>query len=176
MSFNYPLVPKLIPYEDIIAEVTSFNKLFALYERMCTSVNEWKSDLEQNTSQLEILNETANVLRRRQTLIADLASLDQKNHQTLCYLHHELVLLRRQISIWVKELAAVDDDRRALRFKHVGKLDHLKRSITNIELAHNDFDQLDNSHGRNWSSFLTSSTIRLCPILVSGPDGDIVET
>uniref|UniRef100_A0A915DPP2 Uncharacterized protein n=1 Tax=Ditylenchus dipsaci TaxID=166011 RepID=A0A915DPP2_9BILA len=160
VSFKYNLVPKFQSCEDIRNELKSIKGLCAKHELLCRSFASWRSSIEQNDSQLDILNRTAASLRNRHKMLAEALALRPKEPALLIRLQREISAVESQVNIFIRELTDISDDRSKVDLKHALEFIHLRsnlqRSMTNIELAHIDIDVMQRSHHKLWKKFLVS--------------------
>ncbi|KAI1701864.1 hypothetical protein Ddc_17372 [Ditylenchus destructor] len=162
VSYKYNLVPKYQSCEDIRNELNGIKHLCVKHEHLCRSFAKWKSYIEQNDCQLEILNKTAASLRSRHKMLRDALAMRPKDPSILTRLERDICAVEAQVNVFIRELTEINDDRTKLDMKHAMEFIHLRtsmqRSMTNIELAHMDVDKLQNKHRRLWRQFLHSNS------------------
>lgn len=147
-----------MPVDDIYAELKGVTKLHAKHELICRTLATWHLNLAQNTTQLAILDETADILNNRHKLLTDTLALRPNDPAVLCHLQREIRAMEMQVDILIREIADISLCRKqidldnALNFLH----QHIchQKELANVELATLDAHQLDGEHRIAWRTFL----------------------
>ena len=159
MSFKYTIIQKFQSYDDIQKEIKGLKLLYAKHDILCRLLATWKSNIQQNNSQLEILNDMAMSLSGRHKMLTDTLALRPHDPEILLRLKNEFNAVETQVDIWIRELMEIHDDRMILDvnngFEFVQMRSRLQKSLTNIELAHIDLENLQKQHHSIWKKFLT---------------------
>uniref|UniRef100_A0AC35TIG5 Uncharacterized protein n=1 Tax=Rhabditophanes sp. KR3021 TaxID=114890 RepID=A0AC35TIG5_9BILA len=146
--------PKPKSCTDIQDELATIKQLCAKHEVLCLSFNRWKAHVEQNDAQLEILNDTATSLRFRHKMLADMLAVKPNESEVLEKLQKEIRAVESQVDIWIRELSEINEVRTHLDMEFIKLRSKLQRSMTNIEIAHLDFDKIEKHHRDIWKKFL----------------------
>uniref|UniRef100_A0A183BJ66 Uncharacterized protein n=1 Tax=Globodera pallida TaxID=36090 RepID=A0A183BJ66_GLOPA len=159
MSFNNDeckLVSK--PIDEICDELNGVNKLKTRHELLCRTLASWKLGMEQNSSQLNILDETAEILSDRHKCVVNMLASKSTNPALLNRLQRETQAMELQVGIWLREISDVSIERKKLELEHALEFSHqnrgLQRCETNVELAKMDADFLYRKHRKVWRKFL----------------------
>ncbi|CAD5214996.1 unnamed protein product [Bursaphelenchus okinawaensis] len=140
--------------DDMRNELNAIKKLCAKHERLYRKFSSWKNSIAKNDCQLEILNDTAAVLRARQEILAETLALRRGNPELLQQLQKDIQAVENQVDIWMRDLAEISSDRTNLDIELIQLRCKLQRSMTNIELAHIDFEMIEEQHRDIWRRFL----------------------
>uniref|UniRef100_A0A0N4Z2M3 Nsp1_C domain-containing protein n=1 Tax=Parastrongyloides trichosuri TaxID=131310 RepID=A0A0N4Z2M3_PARTI len=154
MNTSFSLKQKPKSCTDIQDELTTIKQLCAKHEKLCLSFNKWKSHVEQNDAQLQILNETATSLRFRHKMLTDMIAVKPTSPEVLEKLQKEIKAVEDQVDIWIRELSEINETRTHLDIEFIQLKSKLQRSMTNIEIAHLDFDTIEKNHRNIWKKFL----------------------
>ncbi|KAL3082569.1 hypothetical protein niasHT_030583 [Heterodera trifolii] len=161
MSFNdfeCKIVTK--PIDDICNELNGVNKLKSRHELLCQTLASWKLGMEQNNSQLNILNETAQILNARHKSVVEMLASKSADPAMLTRLQREIHAMELQVDIWLREISDVSNEREKLQMQHAFEFSHqnqhLQRNAANFELAKMDADFLCRKHCKMWHEFLTN--------------------
>ncbi|KAI6176710.1 hypothetical protein M3Y97_00828400 [Aphelenchoides bicaudatus] len=146
-------------FNDLGKELTVIKKLCARHEILFKSFYLWKNRVLKNEYQLEVLSETAHILRARRenlarTLALRRASKCYTDNQVLKRLDSEIRAVEKQVDEWMKDLAEVSSDRTKLNIDLIQLRCKLRHSLTNINLAHIDFEVIEQQHRDVWRKFL----------------------
>lgn len=139
---------------DIQDELKTIKQLCAKHEKLCLCFSRWKTNVEQNDAQLQILNETATSLRYRHKMLTEMISLKPTEPEVLEKLQKEIKAVEDQVDIWIRELSEINEVRTHLDIEFIQLKAKLQRSMTNIEIAHLDFDTIEENHRLIWKKFL----------------------
>uniref|UniRef100_A0AC34GS07 Uncharacterized protein n=1 Tax=Panagrolaimus sp. ES5 TaxID=591445 RepID=A0AC34GS07_9BILA len=157
--------PTILTSENLKDELHLIKSLCAKHEMLCCAFAKWKSDIEQNDAQLEILNETAVALRNRHKVLTDMLTNKPGNPPDLLnQLQREISAVETQVDIWIRELADINDDRMRLDIEFIKLRTQLLSSMTNIEIAQLDLDSMERRHKDMWKNFLYNTAPKLTAV------------
>jgi chromosome segregation ATPase len=156
--------PIILTNESLKDELHLIKSLCAKHEMLCCAFAKWKSDIEQNDAQLEILNETALALRNRHKVLTDMLTNKSGNPDLLNQLQREISAVETQVDIWIRELADINDDRMRLDIEFIKLRTQLLSSMTNIEIAQLDLDSMERRHKDMWKNFLYNTAPKLTAV------------
>uniref|UniRef100_A0A914D907 Uncharacterized protein n=1 Tax=Acrobeloides nanus TaxID=290746 RepID=A0A914D907_9BILA len=149
--------------EDLRVELDTIKSLCAKHESLCTNFEKWKSKLEQNDAQFEILNETARALRSRNKMLKDLLS-KRPDPESVQRLQREINAIQIQVDIWIREISEIRENREQLDVEFAKLRSQLQRSMTNLQIAHLDIEAIERHHQERWRNFLYKSQQSISPL------------
>ncbi|KAE9550694.1 hypothetical protein FO519_006095 [Halicephalobus sp. NKZ332] len=158
--------PPGLTNDDIQEELKLIKSLCAKHELLCSAFSKWKSDVEQNDAQLEILNETSIALKDRHKVLTDMLSRSSAvtSPDLLQQLQREISAVETQVDIWIKELAEINGDRTRLDIEFIKLRSQLKYSKTNIGIAQLDLETMERRHREMWKKFLYNTAPKLTAV------------
>lgn len=74
--------------------------------------------------------------------------------ETLQKLQSEIQAVENQVDMWIRDLAEISHDRTRLDIEWIQLRCKLQRSMTHIEMAHIDFELIEQQHRDIWRQFL----------------------
>uniref|UniRef100_A0AC34QGQ9 Uncharacterized protein n=1 Tax=Panagrolaimus sp. JU765 TaxID=591449 RepID=A0AC34QGQ9_9BILA len=152
--------------KDLNDELEIIKFLCEKHRMLCRAFEKWKSDIEQNDAQLEILNETSIALRNRHKILTEM--LNQRpvasSPELLQQLQREISAVEAQVDIWIKELAEINGDRTRLDIEFIKLRSQLQYSMTNTEIAQLDLETMERRHREMWKKFLYNTAPKLTAV------------
>ncbi|KAI6235686.1 hypothetical protein M3Y95_00077900 [Aphelenchoides besseyi] len=136
-------------------ELNEIKKLCAKHELLYRTFSSWKHAVRKNECQLEILNDTANILQARREMLVQTLALKKDDPVLLKRLQRDIRAVESQVNCWMRDLAEISGDRTKLDIELIKLRCKLQRSMTNIEIAHIDFEFIEAQHREIWDQFLS---------------------
>uniref|UniRef100_A0A0N5AHW3 Spectrin repeat-containing domain protein n=1 Tax=Syphacia muris TaxID=451379 RepID=A0A0N5AHW3_9BILA len=164
--------------KDMRSELKKIKSICDNHQTLCESFAQWKKNVDevklfidilfiisnvvgedystsfQNDAQLQILNTTAALLRKRHHTICEQIKKKPIAAEEVDRLQREISYVEAEVDVWMKELAEVNDARTNLDIEFIQLRSKLQKSMTNVEVASIDFDLLEKNHCATWKNFL----------------------